>query len=155
MRGRHLLDFAALSLRALGGNAAAQGRAAETTAAAAEADGGTQLPTINVEASSPVVGFVAEDSATAMKIGAPVIETPASVSVVGAAEIAAGGGAANLGEAVEYMPGVAVRPVFAVWSVNYLGGLRVGSGSRRSGQFSVEVSAALTGSGGPASRCPP
>lgn len=144
MQGRYIL---AVCLSAFCGGAHAQ--EASTPRPAAETD--TTLPTINVVGTStgPLTGFVAEDSATAMKLDVPLIETPASVSVVGAAEIAARGGAANLGEALAYAPGVFVPPAFNVntdsvqirgfTAVNYLDGLRIGKGSVRSGQLSVET----------------
>lgn len=149
MQGRYSIIVAA-SLVAFCGSAEAQ--EATPPEPAAGTDGAMRLPTLNiVGTASPggVTGFVAEDSATAMKVDVPLIETPASVSVVGAAEIAVRGGATNLGEAVAYVPGVFDRPVFAVtedavqvrgfWAVNYLDGLRIGDGSSRSGQFSVET----------------
>ncbi len=134
-------------LVAVCGGAEAQ-ETAETGVSGVEAV--AHLPTLNVfgQASS-VTGFVAEESGSAMKMDVPLIETPASLSSVGAAEIQARGGATNLGEAVGYMPGVFVPPTFTVtgdsvqvrgfWAVNYLDGLRVGSGSARSGQLSVET----------------
>lgn len=124
---------------------------AQESGLAAEADDTLRLSTITVLGTSggPVTDFVPQDSTTAMKSDVPLIETPASVSVVGAAEIAARGGATNLGEAVAYMPGAFVPPAFNVntdavqlrgfWAVNYLDGLRIGNGSARSGQLSIET----------------
>ncbi len=139
--------FLTMGLLAFCGGAEAQ----ESAAPGAEAGDALLLGTINVEGTAsagPLAGFVPRDSATAMKTDVPVIETPASISVVGAAEIAARGGATNLGEALGYAPGVFVPPTFTVtndsvqirgfWAVNYLDGLRVGDGRVRSGQLSVE-----------------
>lgn len=144
MRGRYVL---AASLLAFCGGAEAQ--EAPPPQPVAATDGALHLPTINVVGTATPTDFVAQDSATAMKVDAPIIETPASVSVVGAAEIQARGGATNLGEALAYVPGVFVPPVFTAtgdslqirgfWAVNYLDGLRVGGGSSRSGQFSIET----------------
>lgn len=102
-------------------------------------------------ATGPVEGIVARTSATASKTGRPLLETPASVSVVGAAEVARRGGAANVAQAVAYAPGVWVDPSFSVssdsgfsirgfnsWGANYLDGLKVGTGMTRAGQPSVE-----------------
>lgn len=132
---------------------AAPGKAVAGEAVEGEAAVGAaalNLPTITVEGRfAGVTGFVPDDSATAMKTDVPLVETPASVSVVGAAEIAGRGGATNVGEAISYVPGVFVPPAFTVnsdatqirgfWAVNYLDGLRIGSGTKRSGQFSIET----------------
>lgn len=146
MQGRYIL-VACLSTLC----GAAHAQEAAPSGPAVETDATLRLPTITVLGTSdgPVTGFVPENSATATKSDVPLIETPASVSVVGAAEIAARGGATNLGEAVAYMPGAFVPPAFTVntdavqirgfWAVNYLDGLRVGNGSARSGQLSIET----------------
>ncbi|MFT4013710.1 MAG: TonB-dependent siderophore receptor [Paracoccus sp. (in: a-proteobacteria)] len=102
-------------------------------------------------ATGPVDGFVATRSTTASKTDTPLVETPASVSVIGAAEIAARGGVTNLGEAIAYAPGIWVDPSFGVtndsgfsirgfysWGANYLDGLKVGTGMTRAGQPSIE-----------------
>jgi iron complex outermembrane receptor protein len=123
---------------------------------AQEAAAPLELPTIEVSGSlaglaTGPTGFVPTDSATAGKIAAPLVETPASVSVVGADEIAARGGAVNLGDAIAYTPGIWVDPAFSLtsdsaftirgfssWGANYLDGLRVGTGMTRAGQPSIE-----------------
>lgn len=76
------------------------------------------LPTIEVTgalmglATGPLDGFVATDSATAGKSAAPLVETPSSVSVVSAADLAARGGVPNVGAALAYTPGIWVDPSF-------------------------------------------
>jgi len=57
-------------------------------------------------ATSPVKGFVARRSATATKTDTPLIETPQSVSIVTADQIAATG-VQSLADALSYVPGVA------------------------------------------------
>lgn len=53
----------------------------------------------------PVDGYVAKKSATATKTDTPLIETPQSISVISAEQLAAQG-AGSLGEALRYTPGV-------------------------------------------------
>lgn len=102
-------------------------------------------------ATGPVPGVIAQTSATATKTDTPLDQTPASVSVIGAAEVAQHGGADNTAQAVAYAPGVFVNPAFNVSSdtgialrgfyagqSSYLDGLRVGTGATRAGQPSPE-----------------
>lgn len=56
-------------------------------------------------ATGPIDGYVATESATATKSAAPLIKTPRAVSVVGAEEIEARGGASIVSEALLYTPG--------------------------------------------------
>ena len=110
-----------------------------------------ELHATRQSATGPVEGIVAATSATASKTDTPLLETPASVSVVGAGELARRGGATNVAQAVAYTPGVWVDPSFSVssdsgfslrgfnsWGSNYLDGLKVGTGMTRAGQPSVE-----------------
>lgn len=102
-------------------------------------------------ATGPVTGIIAQTSATATKTDTPLNQTPASVSVVGAAEVAQRGGADNTAQAVAYAPGVFVDPSYNVSSdtgialrgfyagqSSYIDGLRVGTGATRAGQPSPE-----------------
>lgn len=121
-------------------------------AVAAQDDGqAIVLPTINVDASlaglaTGPTDFVATESGTAGKLAVPLVETSASVSVVGANEIAERGGAKNIGDAIAYTPGIWVDPSFNLtsdsgftirgfgsWGANYLDGLRIGTGETRTG----------------------
>lgn len=76
----------------------------------APASGVVQLPEVNVQAGiergySPVPGFVAGVSTAGTKTDTPIIETPQSISVVTADEIAARN-ARNLNQVLRYTPGV-------------------------------------------------
>lgn len=61
------------------------------------------------QARGPLVGYVARRSATATKTDTPLIETPQSISVVGA-EQAEAIGATRLREALAYTPGINILP---------------------------------------------
>lgn len=76
----------------------------------------TVLPVVTVKAGAeqetaagPVPGYVARRAATATKTDRPIVETPQSISVVGAQEME-DKGAATLTEALQQTPGVAVNP---------------------------------------------
>ncbi len=82
-----------------------------------EAGGETTLPAVRVKASreqetatGPVTGYVAKRSATATKTDTPLVETPQSISVIGAEEIQIRG-ATSLFEAIGYTAGVAATSV--------------------------------------------
>ena len=62
-------------------------------------------------ATGPVEGIVAEASATGTKTDTPLIETPRSISVVTAGEIAQRGGAQTVGDALGYTAGVFSVPI--------------------------------------------
>lgn len=157
----HPLAWAVLA--ATSGAAFAQQTGAQTaetvpeTAQAAATSDSIALPTIAITgdlmelATGPVDGFVVTTSASAGKSAAPLVETPASVSIVSAADIAARGGVQNVGAAIAYTPGIWVDPAFnattdsgfnirgfSSWGSNYLDGLKVGTGMTRSGQPSIE-----------------
>lgn len=84
----------------------------QKTAPRSESD--QQLPVVQVEgeptvqessAWSPVEGYVAKRSATGTKMDAPLVETPRSISVIGAAEID-DRKSTKISEALRYAPGV-------------------------------------------------
>ncbi|WP_172425161.1 TonB-dependent siderophore receptor [Vandammella animalimorsus] len=87
---------------------------APTRAAAAGSAGDAQtLPAITVQAApetatGPVLGYAARRSATATKTDTPLVETPQSVSVIGAEEIEAKG-MRDVLDTLGYMPGVLPR----------------------------------------------
>ncbi|MFC3123742.1 TonB-dependent siderophore receptor [Pseudoroseomonas globiformis] len=91
--------------------AATPGMFATGAAQAQEASAGAvQLPEVSVQAGairghSPVQGFVAGVSAAGTKTDTPIIETPQSISIVTADEIAARS-AQNLNQILRYTPGV-------------------------------------------------
>ncbi|MBE7190482.1 TonB-dependent siderophore receptor, partial [Jatrophihabitans endophyticus] len=92
------------------------GHAARAQAAAAPAGGTVELETIDVKgqaragtayeaATGPVRGFTATESTAGTKTGTPIVDTPASISVVGQPQIQATG-SQTLPEALRYTPGV-------------------------------------------------
>ena len=84
-------------------------------------------------ATSPVKGYVAKRSATATKTDTPIVETPQSVSVVGAAEIKAIG-AKTILEALSYTPGVSNNGGFNPGISNFvMRGFSQGGGVLRDG----------------------
>lgn len=82
---------------------------------AQEDDSATALAPITVQGNAaedptaPVKGYVARSSATATKTGTPLIETQQSISVITADQLKAQG-AENLGQALDYTPGVVGEP---------------------------------------------
>lgn len=81
----------------------AQEAASTTVLAPIVVNGGSEDPT------APIKGYVAKTSISATKTGTPLVETPQSISVVTANEIAAQG-AQTLGQALGYTPGVVSEP---------------------------------------------
>lgn len=95
-------------------------------------------------ATSPVVGFVATQSATGTKSDTPIVETPRSISVVTKDDINARGGALNLNDVLTYTAGAFVTDSvdtrsnynvnirgFSTWEALYLDGLALPTGLDR------------------------
>lgn len=85
----------------------------ETTGAIEPADGGQVLETVDVQgridnAWGPVKGYVATRSASGSKTDTPIVETPQSVSVVTADQIA-NQKAKSVAEALAYTPGISTQ----------------------------------------------
>lgn len=94
------------------------------------------LPAVTVKAAAeretatgPVAGYGAKRSATATKTDTPILETPQSISVIGAEQIA-DQKATSLTEALAYTPGVMADPGYAnSYDVFYSRGFRLQDGS--------------------------
>lgn len=94
------------------------------------------LPTVTVRggaepeaATGPVHGYAARRSASAAKMDAPLLETPQSIAVVGAEQIA-DQKAASVTEALAYTPGVMADPGYAnSYDVLYSRGFRLQDGN--------------------------
>ncbi|PAT42333.1 hypothetical protein CK621_09940 [Vandammella animalimorsus] len=134
-------------------------------AAAGNAGDAQTLPAVTVQAApesatGPVLGYAARRSATATKTDTPLVETPQSVSVIGAEEIE-DRGATNLMEIGRYAAGVQVESYgngahynwislrgFNANASTYVNGLRAPSSgyvSRLTDPFEVERFEALRG----------
>src|SRR3990167_857673 len=80
-------------------------------------------------ATGPVAGYAARRSATATKTDVPLLETPQSIAIVGAEQIA-DQKATNLTEALAYTPGVITDPGYAnSYDVFYSRGFRIQDGT--------------------------
>lgn len=94
------------------------------------------LPVVTVKAAAeretatgPVAGYAARRSATATKTDVPLLETPQSIAIVGAEQIA-DQKATNLTEALAYTPGVITDPGYAnSYDVFYSRGFRIQDGT--------------------------
>lgn len=109
---------------------------AEPHAAAPGAAGETRLPLVKVQAGAehetatgPVTGYAAKRSATATKTDTPLLETPQSVSLVGADQIA-DQKAISVADALAYTPGVLRDPGYSnSYDVFYSRGFRMHDGN--------------------------
>ncbi|WP_273728276.1 TonB-dependent siderophore receptor [Brucella gallinifaecis] len=104
-RNRHALLVVVLSGTTFASIVAAhaQEAASHTVLAPIVVNSGSEDPT------APIKGYVAKTSISATKTGTPLVETPQSISVVTANEMAAQG-AQTLGQALGYTPGVVSEP---------------------------------------------